>query len=1010
MIIRHRRRLIALAAVVATLVACLDLPVAPEATESAAGARCTPDDAFEENDAPETAAAVSFGVLRGLICRSGSDTAEDRDFFALRGTADSSYRAWLDAPTATLAEMRLFDASTGDAVVTEVDGNLRMPRSGRLLAAVRLCCVKPGDSLPYTLLLNDRPNRAPVAAFEWSPLRPIAGRAVTLTSKATDPDGDTLTLRRWRLGDGRTASGATVSTSWPVRGRYALAHIVSDQWGRADSSSQDVIVDPDVARIDVTPSAAELGAIGDSLVLAAVARDPAGAVVTDVAFTWKSADEAIATVSPAGLVVARANGTVQVSAEAYGRTGVASVTVKQKVHRIVVTPAALRFGALGRTATVAARVEDSRGVVVAGAVPVWSSTDSLVAAVDVAGKVTARRAGTATVRASIGSVTATVSVVVAPVAAVIDLTPSTWTFTAASDSLLFAAVVRDSGGAIIADAVVGWGTTDIARVRVNDQGWAFPVATGAADVVATSAPASASATVTVALPAGPPPSTPASIRASADTIWMPAPYTVAPVISARLFNAAGDTIPITGPLQWNIEGNRYHSMSWFGIPMDDSVKVSPPSCVGCYERDVFRVIVFDSSYTVSDTVVVGMDVPRPWADVALGKSHSCGLTPADFRPGFNEIYCWGDNSYGQLGQPAGMSNSSVPIRFLGDSLDFTDITAGDDFTCGRTRASDVYCWGLNRWGQLGGATSDDFCSFACSRTAFKVEGVTSGDSRLTAGPEHVCTVSPAVLCWGRNQSGQLGRDPLLVTWSSTPASVAGLPTGSSWYGAVALEATTCFSGTTQRHCVGRNANGEFGMNSTSDSWTAVASGVPYATIADIFQAGRGSFMCGYQRIAATDGFTYLSCWGRDDLGQTGLPAGYPRQVCSGVPCVTNGTTVPLPRPQRSGGPLFAGIMGPHAVGANFACTGVLQPSWVCWGDNSSGQFGNGTTTGSSTPSALISVPGGSAFGFHAMWAGSSNMCVLLYNGGLHCMGSGLNGELGNGTRLNSLVPSRVIDP
>ncbi|MEK7383040.1 MAG: Ig-like domain-containing protein, partial [Elusimicrobiota bacterium] len=256
-------------------------------------------------------------------------------------------------------------------------------------------------------------------------------------------------------------------TSWPLRGKYRVTHVVTDQWGRADSLSQDVTVDPDVARIDVIPSAVEIGALGDSLQLSAVARDPAGNAVSDVDFAWTSSDTTVAAVSATGLVSSRANGVAQVSAAALGRTGMAVITVRQKVVRLVVTPASLRFGTLGRTATITARAEDSRGALVAGTVVDWSSLDSTVASVNATGLVTARREGSTSIRAAVGSITSTVSVVVAPVVASIDLTPATATLTAATDSVLLSAVPRDSLGAPVVGVAIA--------PKVDRDGYALPM-------------------------------------------------------------------------------------------------------------------------------------------------------------------------------------------------------------------------------------------------------------------------------------------------------------------------------------------------------------------------------------------------------------------------------------------------------------------------------------------------------------------------------------------------------
>jgi alpha-tubulin suppressor-like RCC1 family protein len=64
----------------------------------------------------------------------------------------------------------------------------------------------------------------------------------------------------------------------------------------------------------------------------------------------------------------------------------------------------------------------------------------------------------------------------------------------------------------------------------------------------------------------------------------------------------------------------------------------------------------------------------------------------------------------------------------------------------------------------------------------------------------------------------------------------------------------------------------------------------------------------------------------------------------------------------------------------------------CWGDNTDGQLGDGTTTGSSTP---VSVSGGLTFA--QVSAGGDHSCGVTTGGAAYCWGRSLYGELGNGT-------------
>ena len=91
----------------------------------------------------------------------------------------------------------------------------------------------------------------------------------------------------------------------------------------------------------------------------------------------------------------------------------------------------------------------------------------------------------------------------------------------------------------------------------------------------------------------------------------------------------------------------------------------------------------------------------PMVDVAAGRAHTCALTLA------GRVMCWGDNTRGQLGsgsvgpvRPGGADYSRLPVTVgrLGQSL---GLTAGEYSNCSRSETGQIYCWGDNAQGQLG---------------------------------------------------------------------------------------------------------------------------------------------------------------------------------------------------------------------------------------------------------------------------------------------------------------------
>jgi len=147
-------------------------------------------------------------------------------------------------------------------------------------------------------------------------------------------------------------------------------------------------------------------------------------------------------------------------------------------------------------------------------------------------------------------------------------------------------------------------------------------------------------------------------------------------------------------------------------------------------------------FTSTPTVVPGVGAGA--SQVSVGGYHTCAIDKSA-SPG---LYCWGQNTYGQVGNGT-TTNVTTPTWVsiaVGPSL----LALGDYHSCANTYVG-VECWGQNVYGQLGDGTTTN-------RTTPVIASGTNGTISLSAGSGHTCAVRAdgTVRCWGYNGFGQLG--------------------------------------------------------------------------------------------------------------------------------------------------------------------------------------------------------------------------------------------------------------
>jgi alpha-tubulin suppressor-like RCC1 family protein len=362
--------------------------------------------------------------------------------------------------------------------------------------------------------------------------------------------------------------------------------------------------------------------------------------------------------------------------------------------------------------------------------------------------------------------------------------------------------------------------------------------------------------------------------------------------------------------------------------------------------------------------------------VATGEYHSCAVTAT------GTVKCWGNNENGQLGN--GTTTSSTTPVDVSDLSGVVALTIGTDHACAVTSAGAVKCWGSNDSGKLGNGDKGD-----TYLTPIDVVGLSSGVQRVTAGMSHTCALmnNKSVKCWGANYDGQLGDGT--TTSRLVPTDVPVL--GTTVVSLSTRHLHTCAVTTVGAvKCWGNNALGQLGDNTTNQR------NVP--TSVSNLTSGVSSIHVGHEHSCAVTSSGGVKCWGNNLQGQLG-----------------NGTVLNQPTPVNVSA-LGSGITT-LALGNMHTCAMTASATVTCWGNNSYGQQGNGTTTNSNIPAESVnfSPPAtptptatpGIIDPFTPIALGREHTCVLTMTGGVKCWGSNLYGQLGNGTTSDSNVPIDV---
>jgi alpha-tubulin suppressor-like RCC1 family protein len=344
--------------------------------------------------------------------------------------------------------------------------------------------------------------------------------------------------------------------------------------------------------------------------------------------------------------------------------------------------------------------------------------------------------------------------------------------------------------------------------------------------------------------------------------------------------------------------------------------------------------------------------------VAAGSRHTCALLAG------GGIKCWGDNTWGQLGDGTN-TQRSVPVAVQGLAGPAIALAAGETATCALITGGAVQCWGSGALGALGdGGTTD-------RSSPVTVQGLGGAATAIAVGSSEGCAlIGGGVKCWGDNGEGKLGAGST-DGFSLVPLAVQGLPAGVAALSLGYGHGCAIGNGNVPQ-CWGFNLDYELGNPGVVD-FSAVAVPATAFTASAIGVGANAQFTC----IVTSAGA--VQCIGDD--GEAGFGPVTPAGLESGVLAVS--------------------------AGSYFRCAILTGGKLECWGDDGFGQIGDGVMQ----PGGTVSVPTvvqGLASGVVQVSTGQAHTCAITGAGHVKCWGFNAYGQLGNNSTNDTNAPVSVI--
>jgi len=322
-------------------------------------------------------------------------------------------------------------------------------------------------------------------------------------------------------------------------------------------------------------------------------------------------------------------------------------------------------------------------------------------------------------------------------------------------------------------------------------------------------------------------------------------------------------------------------------------------------------------------------LPDAVDDVALGQEHTCAVLHD------GTARCWGRNDSGQCGTGDLTSPVLVPTEVSGLGGGVARVSAGTLFSCARKRDGTVWCWGQDRFGEVGTVSSMSCAVWPCVTSAVQLAGLSVGAYRVFSGYTHSCIDSSdgQLRCWGADDAAELG-DGRIIT-SPPGGSPTPVVAGAGVLGGLTAAAGGYFTCAVKNAdgtlwCWGQNAYGQVGIGSMTS---------PVLTPTQVLISGNSVTAVGLGGSHACARSTAgVWCWGFNLMGELGNGS----HANSATPVMVSALT----------GSQTSDMVEELSLRGETSCAITSGGTVTCWGDNTYGQLGLGDKASRSTPARL----------------------------------------------------------